>query len=450
MPKTRNQPTPARTQAKGKAKGKQPARPAPSPRAQLTKAKATPLPRESSPDHVDNAQSTADELDDDEELEEDDDEDVLMLGEDGDEGPLCGEDDSDDDEDGDEEEDDVTPEALERMMELLGEVDAAELGLIDGEEEEEGSDEEDDEEDEDEELEAEDAALKPYEELEGADEADVVPVEQTTTNDKVALERVLATFKTDAGFFDTLTLTNPTPLNIPDANNDLERELEFYKQSLWAAMHAEKLFAQADLPFHRPSDYFAEMVKTDAHMAKIRQALLDEQAGIKASEDARKLRDAKKFGKKVQVERLREREREKKAVGEKLDSLKKKRKSGDATFGGEDFDIALEDALASSSGAAGSKKRKLNESERPGRARNGLSRNARDKKYGFGGSGGRRAKQNNDREDGGGFGGGGAGGGRGGGGRGRGGGRGGRGGARGGGGRGGAAKNRPGKSRRQQ
>ena len=58
-------------------------------------------------------------------------------------------------------------------------------------------------------------------------------------------------------------------------------------------------------------------------MAQIRQSLLDEQAGMKASEDARKLRDAKKFGKKVQHERLRERERDKKAIGEKLDSLKK-------------------------------------------------------------------------------------------------------------------------------
>ena len=37
---------------------------------------------------------------------------------------------------------------------------------------------------------------------------------------------MLASFKTDAGFFDTLTLTNPKPLNVPDANNDLERELE--------------------------------------------------------------------------------------------------------------------------------------------------------------------------------------------------------------------------------
>jgi hypothetical protein len=70
----------------------------------------------------------------------------------------------------------------------LGEVDAAELGLLDGEEEddedddeEEGSDEEED--DEDEELDEEEAAAL-YEELEEAD-TDVVPVEKNTTNDKV-------------------------------------------------------------------------------------------------------------------------------------------------------------------------------------------------------------------------------------------------------------------------
>lgn len=65
------------------------------------------------------------------------------------------------------------------------------------------------------------------------------------------------------------------------------------------------------------------MLKTDAHMSLIRQSLLNESAGIKASEDARKLRDAKKFGKKVQVERLKEREKEKKEVGKRLESLKK-------------------------------------------------------------------------------------------------------------------------------
>lgn len=98
-----------------------------------------------------------------------------------------------------------------------------------------------------------------------------------------------------------------------------------YKQSLWAATHASNLFASASLPFTRPTDYFAEMLKSDDHMSRIRQSLLDEQAGFKASDEARKLRDAKKFGKKVQVERLKEREKEKKEVGKRLDSLKKSR-----------------------------------------------------------------------------------------------------------------------------
>ncbi|GAA5881730.1 hypothetical protein JCM16303_006428 [Sporobolomyces ruberrimus] len=412
-----------------------------SPKTKLSKATAVPLPRESSPDQQDLAPTDSNS----------DEEDVLAFDEDEDDlemQPLSGEEDSDEEETASEDEsDDVTPEAMERMMKLLGEVDAAELGLLDADEEEQvsGDDDEEDEEDdnEDEEEEIEQAL---YEELEEAD-TDVVPVEKNTTNDKAALERVLASIQLKTNFFDTLTLVNPTPLNVPDASNDLERELEFYKQSLWAATHAENLFTKSNLPFHRPVDYFAEMVKTDDHMSKIRQSLLDEQAGMKASEEARKLRELKKFGKKVQVEKIREREKEKKAVGDRLESLKKKRKNGDAFTSTEDFDVALEDALATSSAP---KKQKMNESERPGRGRKGLTRKGRDSKFGFGSGAGRRSKQNNDREDG--EGGGGSGrGGAGGRGRGRGGSRGGRGrgGAGGGGGGRGGAKPRLGKSRRQ-
>jgi rRNA-processing protein EBP2 len=128
------------------------------------------------------------------------------------------------DSDEDSEEDDVTEEAIERMMQLLGDVDASELGLLPSADEEEGSGEEDEDEDGDED-EDEEMAEELYEDLEEED-GDVVPVERTTVNDKVALERVLASFKTDTSFFDTLSLTNPKELNIPDAENDLERELE--------------------------------------------------------------------------------------------------------------------------------------------------------------------------------------------------------------------------------
>lgn len=98
-----------------------------------------------------------------------------------------------------------------------------------------------------------------------------------------------------------------------------------YKQALHSADAARALAVKHKLPFTRPSDYFAEMVKSDSHMERIRQRLLNEQAGIKKSEDKRKEREGKKFGKQVQIEKLKERERGKKEMEERLKSLKRSR-----------------------------------------------------------------------------------------------------------------------------
>ena len=65
------------------------------------------------------------------------------------------------------------------------------------------------------------------------------------------------------------------------------------------------------------------MVKSDAHMERIRQRLLDEGATIKRSEDKRKEREGKKFGKQIQMEKLKERERSKKDLEERLKGLKR-------------------------------------------------------------------------------------------------------------------------------
>lgn len=65
------------------------------------------------------------------------------------------------------------------------------------------------------------------------------------------------------------------------------------------------------------------MVKSDLHMERIRQRLLDESATIQKSELKRKEREGKKFGKQVQVEKLKEREKSKKDMEEKLKSLKR-------------------------------------------------------------------------------------------------------------------------------
>jgi hypothetical protein len=75
--------------------------------------------------------------------------------------------------------------------------------------------------------------------------------------------------------------------------------------------------------FSRPADYFAEMVKSDEHMGKIKQKLIDEAAGKKASAEARKQRDLKKFGKQVQVAKMQERAKEKRDTMEQINLLKR-------------------------------------------------------------------------------------------------------------------------------
>jgi rRNA-processing protein EBP2 len=65
------------------------------------------------------------------------------------------------------------------------------------------------------------------------------------------------------------------------------------------------------------------MIKSDAHMERIRQRLLNETASIKKSEDKRKEREGKKFGKQVQIEKLKEREKSKKDMEERLKNLKR-------------------------------------------------------------------------------------------------------------------------------
>jgi rRNA-processing protein EBP2 len=98
-----------------------------------------------------------------------------------------------------------------------------------------------------------------------------------------------------------------------------------YKQALHSAQEAKRLASKHNLPFTRPADFFAEMVKSDAHMERIRMRLLNESSSIKNSEDKRKEREGKKFGKQVQIEKIKERERSKKEMGEKLKALKRSR-----------------------------------------------------------------------------------------------------------------------------
>ena len=105
--------------------------------------------------------------------------------------------------------------------------------------------------------------------------------------------------------------------------DDLQRELSFYTQSLEAAKAARSRLRAEGVPFSRPKDYFAEMLKEDAHMDKVKAKLVEEATNKKAAAEARKLRDLKKYGKKVQVAKLQERQKEKRETLEKIKTLKR-------------------------------------------------------------------------------------------------------------------------------
>ncbi|SPO32710.1 related to EBP2 - required for pre-rRNA processing and ribosomal subunit assembly [Ustilago trichophora] len=330
-----------------------------------------------------------------------------LAGDEDEEDDEAEEDDEDEEEDGEEEDEEAEEDAEDADIPRVvpnanGDTLAASIarsGLaeaIESEDEEDASpaDSEDDEEED------EEAAIA-YEDLpddiELSEAAKASRVQRIKINNESALRRIYSDIRLDnpsssskLPWIETMRVTYPTSISseVTDVENDLERELAFYKQALHAAVEGRKLVEASGTPFTRPSDYFAEMVKTDEHMERIRQKLLDESAAIKASEAAKKQRELKKFGKKVQVEKLQERIRNKKEMNERIQGLKRKHGSAmDAANGdgGDDFDVRVEEALGerptkkpSTGGKSGSGGRDpTNKAKMP--------RNARDAKYGFGG-----------------------------------------------------------------
>ncbi|KAF9978126.1 rRNA-processing protein and EBNA1-binding protein ebp2 [Actinomortierella ambigua] len=226
---------------------------------------------------------------------------------------------------------------------------------------------------------------------------DIVPQQRVTVNNEQALRRLREQIELpkDLPFSETQSVMSSKAIEVVDPDDDLKREVAFYEQALEAAVKGRELLKKEGIPFERPDDYFAEMVKSDEHMAKIRQRLLDENASIQASERAKAQRELKKFGKKVQIEKRLEREKAKADALDKIETLKKKRQQNAASLddGDSQFDIALasdEETPAKSGGGKG------NNSKKRGAPSTQESRNKRlkkNQKFGFGGKK-RNAKSN--------------------------------------------------------
>ncbi|XP_028259125.1 putative rRNA-processing protein EBP2 [Parambassis ranga] len=180
-------------------------------------------------------------------------------------------------------------------------------------------------------------------------------------NNVEGLKQCLADLRRELPWVERLDMTNKPAVDVldkvdekvlaqtngeVDADDDFQREMFFYRQAQATVLEALPLLNKLGVSTKRPDDYFAEMAKTDQHMQKIRKKLISKQMQLERSEKVKKLREQRKFGKKVQREVIQKRQKEKKAMmsavkkyqkgmTDKLDFLegdqKKSRESSDST-----------------------------------------------------------------------------------------------------------------------
>lgn len=261
------------------------------------------------------------------------------------------------------------------------EFDIENLAASDVSESEEEESEDDDDEEESEEEDEDD---------EEDDEDDEGPREKVFANNQKALKKAFNRLRLPweaTRFVEHQTLTTSAPIHtlVENIEDDTQRELAFYKASLEATSIAKKKLLQQKIAFHRPLDYFAEMLKTDDHMEKLKQRLIQEESEKLARQEARRQRNLKKFGKQVQIQTLQKRQQEKKDTLDKIKSLKKKRGANEIS-GGSEFDIAVEDAIdGKTTSKDNNKRQKINH-----------KRDGKNKKFGQGGM--KRFKRKNDAQ----------------------------------------------------
>jgi rRNA-processing protein EBP2 len=187
-------------------------------------------------------------------------------------------------------------------------------------------DESESEDDEEEEIDVDDLSIG-----NSSDEEEIAATTRVreTINNKDALLAALKRIQLDTSssvpfaYHQSVISATPTADTITSIDDDLARELAFMNQSLEAARRARILLRKEGVPFTRPTDYFAETVRSDETMDKVKAKLIEEASAKKASAEARKQRDLKKFGKQVQVAKQQERAKQKRETLEKISELKK-------------------------------------------------------------------------------------------------------------------------------
>merc|ERR1712014_238096 len=109
-----------------------------------------------------------------------------------------------------------------------------------------------------------------------------------------------------------------------------------------AVREAYRRFAVMKVPASRPSDFYAEMLRTDSQMFKVRARAAEEQRRIKIVEDRKKAKLGKKFQKNARVKKLEDRAAEKRKNLDDITEWKNKTKSDSKNVDDKDLEDILD------------------------------------------------------------------------------------------------------------
>ena len=148
-----------------------------------------------------------------------------------------------------------------------------------------------------------------------------------------------------------------------------------YELSLGVASEGLHRLTDLSIPFRIPVDFFAERVKPDKHMSRIKDKLIEEKRKMESVADRKKGKEDKKFAKQVQSSSLQAKSAEKKAALEAASKLRKQNKA-------DGKELSVERSILPGIGAHLAANRADEESKREKKS---FKREAKDKKYGHGG-----------------------------------------------------------------
>ena len=129
---------------------------------------------------------------------------------------------------------------------------------------------------------------------------DVETLDTRTAKIKEDFQKLMKSQNID--WLETMEITSDQAVN-PDLNidDDIRRELIFYNITLKNTARGINKLRERNQKLNRPDDFFAEMVKSDLQMQKVKKMIVTEQIRIKKFEEKKQKMQNIKFSRAVRL-----------------------------------------------------------------------------------------------------------------------------------------------------